>query len=188
MEPGRFRAICTTVERCECKSHASLPRDDVVDVGEYFWSAQDFRPLSLSPRRRACSRTTGPATCASRTLIERAVLWWAGPSRAGGSAAGAPLDYAQSCCQRCTTIFDRAWGSDTQDCARTCRNNKRQACRDLESLHTIQGYLRFDAKSGPRQPGSARRAGQPPAVCGWRRWRGTSRVGSARRIDPIGSS
>jgi transcriptional regulator with AAA-type ATPase domain len=44
----------------------------------------------------------------------------------------------------------RAWGSRyARLVLERCRNNKRQACRELGiSYHTLQGYLRFRPEKG----------------------------------------
>jgi DNA-binding NtrC family response regulator len=130
-------------------------RDDVLELARYFLERhRTFRPLALSEAAAdALVAYDWPGNVRElERVIERAVALAGGallelddlpPALLGGYA-----DVLLPSLRERSTM--RAWGSRyARLVLERCRNNKRQACRQLGiSYHTLQGYLRFR----PEQP------------------------------------
>ena len=125
-------------------------RDDILELARYFLERhRTFRPLSLSQAATDALLTYDwPGNVRElERVIERAVALAGGPFLELDDLPPALLSgYADvllpSLRDRSTM---RAWGSRyARLVLERCRNNKRQACRQLGiSYHTLQGYLRF---------------------------------------------
>jgi transcriptional regulator with PAS, ATPase and Fis domain len=125
-------------------------RDDILELTRYFLERhRTFRLLSLSSAAMdALLAYDWPGNVLElERVIERAVALAGGPSLELDDLPPALLaGYAEallpSLRERSTM---RGWGSRyARLVLERCRNNKRQACRELGiSYHTLQAYLRF---------------------------------------------
>jgi transcriptional regulator with PAS, ATPase and Fis domain len=136
-------------------------REDIVELTRYFLERhRAFRVLSLSSAAMdALLAYDWPGNVRElERVIERAVALAGSPSLQLDDLPPA-LGYAETllpALREQSTM--RGWGSRyARLVLERCRNNKRQACRELGiSYHTLQGYLRFrpekprarDASSG----------------------------------------
>jgi transcriptional regulator with PAS, ATPase and Fis domain len=136
-------------------------RDDVIELARYFLERhRTFRPLSLSEAATDALLTYDwPGNVRElERVIERAVALAGGPflelDDLPPALLGGYADVLLPSLRERSTM--RAWGSRyARLVLERCRNNKRQACRQLGiSYHTLQGYLRFR----PERP-DARAAG-----------------------------
>jgi len=130
-------------------------RDDVIELARYFLERhRTFRPLSLSEAATdALLAYDWPGNVRElERVIERAVALAGGPflelEDLPPALLGGYTDVLLPSLRERSSM--RAWGSRyARLVLERCRNNKRQACRQLGiSYHTLQGYLRFR----PEQP------------------------------------
>ncbi|MEP6919166.1 MAG: sigma 54-interacting transcriptional regulator, partial [Acidobacteriota bacterium] len=125
-------------------------REDILELTRYFLERhRAFRPLSLSSAATdALLAYDWPGNVRElERVIERAVALASGPSLdlddlPPGLLVGYTEALLPSLQERSTM---RGWGSRyARLVLERCRNNKRQACRELGiSYHTLQAYLRF---------------------------------------------
>jgi transcriptional regulator with PAS, ATPase and Fis domain len=125
-------------------------RDDVIELARYFLERhRTFRPLSLSEAATDALVTYDwPGNVRElERVIERAVALAGGPfldlDDLPPALLGGYADVLLPSLRERSSM--RAWGSRyARLVLERCRNNKRQACRQLGiSYHTLQGYLRF---------------------------------------------
>ena len=125
-------------------------RDDVIELARYFLERhRTFRPLSLSEAATdALLAYDWPGNVRElERVIERAVALAGGPflelDDLPPAVLGGYADVLLPALRERSSM--RAWGSRyARLVLERCRNNKRQACRQLGiSYHTLQGYLRF---------------------------------------------
>lgn len=125
-------------------------REDVIELARYFLERhRTFRPLSLSAAATDALLTYDwPGNVRElERVIERAVALAGGPflelDDLPPALLGGYSDVLLPALRERSTM--RAWGSRyARLVLERCRNNKRQACRQLGiSYHTLQGYLRF---------------------------------------------
>ena len=130
-------------------------RDDVIELARYFLERhRAFRPLSLSEAATDALLTYDwPGNVRElERVIERGVALAGGPflelDDLPPALLGGYADVLLPALRERSSM--RAWGSRyARLVLERCRNNKRQACRQLGiSYHTLQGYLRFR----PEQP------------------------------------
>jgi transcriptional regulator with PAS, ATPase and Fis domain len=130
-------------------------RDDVIELAQYFLERhRTFRPLALSEAATdALLAYDWPGNVRElERVIERAVALAGGPflerEDLPPALLGGYADVLLPSLRERSSM--RAWGSRyARLVLERCRNNKRQACRQLGiSYHTLQGYLRFR----PEQP------------------------------------
>ena len=129
-------------------------RDDVIELARYFLERyRTFRPISLSEAATDALITYDwPGNVRElERVIERAVALAGGPflelDDLPPALLGGYADVLLPALHARSTM--RAWGSRyARLVLERCRNNKRQACRQLGiSYHTLQGYLRFRPES-----------------------------------------
>jgi len=125
-------------------------RGDVIELATYFLERhRTFRPLSLSEAATDALVTYDwPGNVRElERVIERAVALAGGPfldlDDLPPALLGGYADVLLPSLRDRSSM--RAWGSRyARLVLERCRNNKRQACRQLGiSYHTLQGYLRF---------------------------------------------
>jgi transcriptional regulator with PAS, ATPase and Fis domain len=138
-------------------------REDILELARHFLERhRTFRPLSLSATAAdALVAYDWPGNVRElERVIERAVALAGGPFLDLDDLPPILLDgytdiLLPALDMRMTM---RAWGSRyARLVLERCRNNKRQACRELGiSYHTLQGYLQFRPEKSDSRPNDAK--------------------------------